>query len=567
MEINPAARKAAKKRKRIIKVVIVLVIIAAILTAAVIFGKNYVSQQFASEEESTIETAEVETGSITATVSGSGTLTNDDVEEVTIPSDVSLSTMYVEEGDTVDEGDLLAYIDMNTALSALTDVQAQLDELDEQLEEASSDEVSETVTSGVAGRVKVIYAQEDDDVSTVVYENGALLTLSLDGYMAVDIDAADYTEGDSVTVVDSDGTSYDGTVSSVSGDTATILIDDDGPTYGDTVTVDDKYTGTLYINSPLNVTGYAGTVEEVNVSVDDEVESDDTLLTLTDTSYSANYNQILAEREEVEETFQTLIQLYNDGAVYAPCSGTIESVYDEDSTSSTSDATAAMYDNTSTTSSSSSTSGDTVVFTINPDETMSVSISVDETNILSIEEGQAVSVTIESISEDETYDGEVSAIDTTAASSDGVTTYTVTVTIEKTSDMMEGMTASASITIEGVDDALILPEDAVTNTSSTAYVYTSYDEETGELGDMVEVTVGLSNGSYVEITDGLSEGDTVYYSTTTVTDESSMFGGMGGGMSGDFGDFGGDTGGNTRGDTGGGMGGGNAGGGMTMPGN
>ena len=48
-------------------------------------------------------------------------------------------------------------------------------------------------------------------------------------------------------------------------------------------------------------------------------------------------------------------------------------------------------------------------------------------------------------------------------------------------------------------------------TSSSYYVYTSYDESTGELGGMKEVTVGITNSNYAEITSGLSEGDTVYY--------------------------------------------------------
>ena len=128
-------------------------------------------------------------------------------------------------------------------------------------------------------------------------------------------------------------------------------------------------------------------------------------------------------------------------------------------------------------------------------------------------------------------------------------------TLEKTEAMLAGMTAAASITIEGVDNALLLPEDAVRKTSATAYVYTAYDEESGELGDMVEVTVGLSNGSYIEITGGLNEGDVVYY----MENEENM--GMGDGRSPFGGDF--DFGGNMP---GGNMPGGNAPSGDSAPG-
>ena len=97
-------------------------------------------------------------------------------------------------------------------------------------------------------------------------------------------------------------------------------------------------------------------------------------------------------------------------------------------------------------------------------------------------------------------------------------------------------------------------------TSSTAFVYTSYNEETGEFGDMVEVTIGISNGTYVEITDGLKEGDTVYYQES----ESNEFGGFGGGMSMPGGDMPGGFGGGSM--PGGNMPGGFGGGDFQMPG-
>ncbi len=555
--------KANRRARRIRTVIIVVVLVAAILTGLVLYAQRMVAENFSSASDS-IESAQVTVGSISTTVSGSGTLASEGVEDVTFPSSVTLDTIYVEEGDTVSEGDLLASVDSASVLSALAAAQAQLDALDEEIEEAAEDEVDEDVTTALDGRVKYIYAEEDDDVVTVMYENGALLLLSLDGYMAVDVDAGSLAAGDSVTVTDSDGAEYDGTVDTVAS-TATVLIDDDGPVYGDTVTVTDADgntvgTGTLYIHEELKITGYAGTVEDVEVDVDDEVDAGDTLLTLTDTSYSANYDALLKERAEVEETLQELIAIYRQGAVYATLSGVVESIsYSSDSSS------ASIAFSATTSSTATSTDGDeTTLLSISPDETMTVSLSVDETDILSLEEGQEAEITIDSIGTD-TYTGTVTEIDTTATSSGGVTQYTVTVTLDKTDSMLSGMSASVTITIEGVDNALLLPEDAVTQTSATAYVYTSYDETTGELGDMVEVTVGLSNGSYIEITDGLSEGDTVYYSAFSCdnSDFSSLFGGSMGGGDMDFSSRGDDTSGfSGGGDMSGFSGGGSAGGGM-----
>ena len=160
---------------------------------------------------------------------------------------------------------------------------------------------------------------------------------------------------------------------------------------------------------------------------------------------------------------------------------------------------------------------------------MTVSVSIDETDILSLSVGQKVDVSVTSIS-DETFKGEITAIDRTGTSSNGVTTYTASIQIEKVEGMLAGMSASANISITSVENALIIPVDALNKTSSTAYVYTTYDEENDTFGGMTEVEYGISNSNYVEIKSGLKEGETVYYKEKT-TYNFQMPGGFGGGNS------------------------------------
>lgn len=580
VEMHRKAKKR-KKNKLILTIVIVVVIILVVGSAAIVMLRNRVSESVSSSD-SEVLSAEVTTGSISTTVSGSGTLANEEEESIDVPSSLEIVEYYVEEGDTVSEGDLIATVTNASLLTALSDAQDALDELDEELEDAAGDEVSSTITSSVSGRVKYIAVSAGDDVATAMYDSGALMLLSLDGYMAVDASTDSLTANDSVTVTASDGTSYSGTVESVSDGTATVLITDNGTTYGDTVTVSTSSgtevgTGELYIHSQMAITGYAGTVYSVSVSENTSVSSGTTLLTLTDTETSANYDAILKEREETEEELETLIRIYKEGGICATASGTISALNSASSdsssdasavgtsTTSSGSATAAATSSSSsdsaaatTTSSSSgsSSSGTTTVATISLDENMVISISVDESDILSLSEGQEAAVTIDSIGED-SYTGTVTSISTSATSSSGVTSYSAEVTIPKTEDMLSGMSASVVITIEGVDDALLIPVDALHQTSSTAYVYTEYDESSGEYSGMVEVTTGLSNSSYVEITDGLSEGDTVYYteSSDDSSDFSMDFSDMGGGDM-DFGNMG-DSDSGSMGGGGGGMPGGN----------
>ncbi len=525
-----AIQRGAKRRRHRRRAVIILtaaVLAVALLLTGIILAKNQVTARFGSDSSSSVLSAKVTAGSISSTVSGSGTLTSQDVDEVEILGALEVDEYCVSAGDAVAKGDLLATVTRASLLSAMSDMQTQLDALDGQLAEVSDEEADDTITVSLDGRVMAVYAAENDDVTTVMYEYGALALLSLDGYLALDITWTDAAVGDTATVTLSDGTEVTGTVEQNVSGTATLLVDDGDADYGDTVTVTDSDgteigTAALYIHSQLAVTGYVGTVDSVHVSAGDEVDAGDTLFSLSGTSTSASYDALLKQRESLEEALRSLVTIYKEGGVCASSSGTVESIGSLES----SDSTGAMDGVSSSVSSSVSY---ITVATVAGDESMEITLSVDESDILSLEVGQEAAVTVESISE-EAYAGSVTEISTEASSSSGVTAYSVTVTIDKDENMLSGMSASVVITIEGVENALLIPVDALHQTSSTSYVYTSYDESAGELGDMVEVTTGLSNSSYVEITSGLSEGDTVYYTDSSAEESTmpDMFGSAGG---------------------------------------
>lgn len=497
-----ALGKSKKKKKRkIIRTVILIILAAAILlVTGVSILQRRVREQFASSAGEVLSYA-VTTGTISTVVSGSGTLQNVDTETVTVPSGVDVTEILVGFGDTIAEDDLLATVDMATVRSAMSDLQTQIEELDDQISDAEGDKVSSYIKAGVSGRVKILYAEKGTAVSDAMVATGALAVISLDGYMALDMETDALSVGDSVTVIRAEGDEIEGTVESVAGGKATILVTDNGPRNGEEVTVKTA-EGTeigaakLYVHNPLAVTGYAGTVSSVNVSENQKVSSASTIFTLTDTSSSANYDALLRERNEAEETLLELLRIQRNGGVTAPISGSIYSAGDADE------------------------EGLTDVVVISPDVSVSVTISVDESDILSLALGQEADVTVSSVSED-TLTGVVTEIDKTAASG----SYTAVITLDKIEGMLPGMTASVDVRIEGVDDALIIPVEALHQTSGGAYVYTAYDEDTQEYGGKVDVVVGLSNNNYVEIKSGLNVGDTVYYTESqSIAD---MFGNMG----------------------------------------
>ena len=185
----------------------------------------------------------------------------------------------------------------------------------------------------------------------------------------------------------------------------------------------------------------------------------------------------------------------------------------------------------SSTQDSDSNISDVTAFTLSPDETMNLSISVDELDILSIAEGQSADITFDAL-ENQTFTGTVTSISGTASVNGGVAKYTVEIEMEKDDNMRIGMNASATIKVEDAEDILLIPSAALQERGDSTFVYTGQSED-GTLTDEVEVETGLSDGSNVEITSGLSEGDTVYY-TRTISDSQSGdmqgFGGFGDGQ-------------------------------------
>ncbi len=520
VEMHKAAKKK-RQRRRIITIVIVVAAVIIALAVVIVMLRNRVNNAMFGDAGS-VEEAVVTVGSISTTVTGSGTLKNETEEDIDVPEALEVTEIYVEDGDTVAEGELLAAVTSSSLMGAMSDTQEAIDDLDEQLTEAAGETVNSTITSSVSGRVKYIGVTEGESVATAMYHDGCLMLLSLDGYMAVDINTDDLRANESVTVKTSDGTAYDGRVESAAGGSATVLITDDGPLYQDTVTVETKSgtvagSGTLYPHNEMAITGYAGTVSSIDVAENSLVSEGTTLLTLTDTETSASYDTLLVEREAYEDQLDSLIRIYRDGGICAPFAGTIASVDEdvvEDEESSSSSSGRSLWSQYLRSFSSDSDTIDTdevTVASIAPDDNMVVEIDVDEMDILSLSVGQAAFVVIESIDEDTAYEGTVTDISTEASTSSGVTSYEVQVTIPKASEMLDGMSASVAIRIEGVEDALIIPVEALHQTSDTAYVYTEYNESDNEFSGAVSVTAGLSNDTYVEILSGLSEGDVVYY--------------------------------------------------------
>ena len=511
--------KKKKRNRRIRRIVIILAVVALLLAYAVNTLQKRVRETVAAQTDA-IKSSVVTIGTVSTTVSGSGTIRDMDTEEISVPAGVKITEVLVESGDKVLSGDVLATVENADVLNALADVQKQIDAKDAEMENAASEAVDEILRAKVSGRIKKIYTQPGDGVAACMVRNGALAVISQDGYMALEIENSSLKTGDTVSLLRADGSTLTGEVDRIYSGKAVILTDDRQPEVGEELTVKNSAGvilghAAVYIHSPVRVTGYTGTVDYLSVKENDNVWEGASIFRLRDTKTPARYDSIVKEREELEKTLLALLTIYRDGALCAPFDGTVLTVeYDEDNNMAAAaksvSSQSAAYPAQSGNSVSAVSKEETKVLTLSRDKKMSVAIPVDETDILALQPGQEAVLTVEAIGRD-SYHGFITELDRSADSSGGVTSYTATVTFDKAEHMLAGMTADVIINISGRENVLILPAEAINRTSASAYVFTGYVAETGMLTDPKTVTVGVSNEEYTEIRSGLSEGETVYY--------------------------------------------------------
>ena len=307
-----------------------ITLLCVILAIALIVASLPSGISAVTKVNSKVLSAVPEENTISTVLSGGGTLSPQEGTAQSLPQALELETYYVKNGQTVSEGDPIAQVDLVAVKAAISELQEVIDTLDAAIASESSKTNDSVIRSGTAGRVKKIYAREGTAAADTVYESGALLLLSLDGLMAVDLEARAEV-GQRVTVTLSDGTALEGAVESVSDGTATVTLSDETAPLDDSVTVTTKDgetlgTGNLYIHSRLRVAGAYGTVSQISVKENQQVSAGSALLTLKDTGHTAEYARLLNRRTELEDQMESLVRLSKDGILRADCGGTVSGV-------------------------------------------------------------------------------------------------------------------------------------------------------------------------------------------------------------------------------------------------
>ena len=459
---------------------------------------------------------------VTNTLSGTGTLNPANTYTVKSLVDGKVLTGTIEEGDIVEESNVLYTIDSSDASTNFEKAEIAMQQAQRSYDKVVDRQYVRAEVAGVVSSLKVTKGDEvasGQEVAVIRDSSRMLLTLEFPA-----ADAANFSVGQSAAVT-LDGTfeQLDGTVTSVSGTDALSA----GNLLTRTVTITVKNAGglttaqaaTASINGVSSIgsatfayqaertlTAQAsGTVTSINVQEGSEVAKDDIILGLSGDDLTESIQSASESLRSAEISMQNLQDAMNNYTITAPISGTI---IEKDA--KVGDAVKA---------------GDTLCIVYDLSY-LEMSINVDELQISSISVGQKVQITADAV-QDKTYVGTVTRVSMKGASNGGTTTYPVTIRIDDTDGLRPGMNANAEIVVAEANNALVVPNAAVVRGS---YVLVTKDSPSAANADTameapegfvyVPVKTGVSDDDYTQIVSGIQEGDTIGYDPSSVSSDS-----------------------------------------------
>ena len=459
---------------------------------------------------------------VTNTLSGTGTLNPANTYTVKSLVDGKVLTGTIEEGNIVEESNVLYTIDSSDASTNFEKAEIAMQQAQRSYDKVVDRQYVRAEVAGVVSSLKVTKGDEvtsGQEVAVIRDSSRMLLTLEFPA-----ADAANFSVGQSAAVT-LDGTfeQLNGTVTSVSGTdalsagnlltrTVTITVQNAGGlTTAQAATasingVSSIGSATFAYQAERTMTAQAsGTVTSINVQEGSEVAKDDIILGLSGDDLTESIQSASESLRSAEISMQNLQDTMNNYTITAPISGTI---IEKD---------AKVGDAVKT--------GDTLCIVYDLSY-LEMSINVDELQISSISVGQKVQITADAVP-DKTYVGTVTRVSMKGASNGGTTTYPVSIRIDDTDGLRPGMNANAEIVVAEAKNALVVPNAAVVRGS---YVLVTKDSPSAANADTameapegfvyVPVKTGVSDDDYTQIVSGIQEGDTIGYDPSSVSSDS-----------------------------------------------
>jgi HlyD family secretion protein len=140
-----------------------------------------------------------------------------------------------------------------------------------------------------------------------------------------------------------------------------------------------------------------------------------------------------------------------------------------------------------------------------------IEANINESNITTLQAGQPVSFTIDAFGSNQTFTGEVVQVEPGATITDGIVNYKIKCTfLEKNPLVKPGMNANLTVTTGVTENVLTIPGASITKKDAVSTVKRITNEKNKKY-TVVEITTGaIGDGNMVEVVAGLTlENDTI----------------------------------------------------------
>ena len=487
------------KKVRIIAAFLLLLILTAVTAC----------NPLADDEEEAEQYVEVEKGDLFVTVSGSGNIETSEDANLSFGAGGRIDRIYIEEGDRVTKGDILAELDTDSlelardqAQYALT--QAEVALIQAELSQKTAEyELDNILDQKDALELALFNAQIDIDQAKYNLEQVQdLYTWSDIKIAQADVDEAERYLEESLEQLYKYLPEIEGVYPK---------IEDDFPKLeGYKVWQDRVVHAQARLNSAkdqLEAMQSNRDTEETAIKRKrleaaelaeaqarknlDEMNED---IAIKELEIEAEKATVEQNKQSVALARQSLEQAEKDlkeAVIIAPFDGIVASVTAEEGD----------------TIPSPSVTPRQIISLIDP-TSMELVVEVDEIDIPDVEEGQEVIITLDALS-DEEFAGVVGIIYPLAIEIGGVIVYKVKIelNVPEDSGVMIGMSAEADIVLASRTDVLLVPDRAISEDSEGNSVVSVVIED-DELEER-PVVVGISDGFDTEIISGLKVGETI----------------------------------------------------------
>ena len=475
----------------------------------------------ASVDTSYVETAPEQRDLVNA-LSGTGTLKPANTYNVKSLVSGKVLTCSFEEGDNVEEGDVLYTVDSSDATTKVEQAGITLQQAQRNYDKTVDRQYVRAEVAGVVSSLKVAKGDEvtsGQEVAVIRDSSKMLLNLLFPA-----ADAANFSVGQSADVV-LDGTfeTLKGTITAVTGTdelstgnllvrTVTIRVNNAGGlTTAQAATasvngVSSIASATFAYQAERTLTAQAsGTVSAINVQEGGAVSKGDIIIELTGDELTESIQSASESLRSAEISMQNQQDNMSNYTITSPISGTIIEKDAKQGDALTSGSTLC------------------VIYDLSYLEMV---INVDELQISSLSVGQKVQITADAV-QDKNYVGTVTRVSMKGASNGGTTTYPVTIRIDEIDGLRPGMNANAEIVVAEAANALTVPNAAIVR---GGYVLVTQDSPSASKADAtmeapegfvyVAVKTGVSDDDYTQIVSGIQEGDTIGYDPNSVSSDS-----------------------------------------------